>query len=58
MFEEIVGSSPPLLAALSRVEKVAATDSTVLINGGNRDGEGPYREGIHNRSPRADRGFG
>jgi formate hydrogenlyase transcriptional activator len=40
MFEEIVGSSPPLLAALSRVEKVAATNSTVLITG--ETGTGKY----------------
>ena len=33
MFEEIVGTSPALQAALSRVVKVAATDSTVLITG-------------------------
>src|SRR5258707_9815345 len=33
MFEEIVGSSPALQAVLSRVAKVAPTDSTVLITG-------------------------
>jgi len=33
MFEEIVGTSAALQAALSRVVKVAATDSTVLITG-------------------------
>ena len=30
MFEEIVGTSPPLKAVLSRIAKVAPTDSTVL----------------------------
>ena len=33
IFEEIVGISPALQAALSRVVKVAATDSTVLVTG-------------------------
>jgi transcriptional regulator with PAS, ATPase and Fis domain len=33
MFEEIVGTSPALQAVLSRLIKVAATDSTVLITG-------------------------
>src|SRR6266404_5210129 len=33
MFEEIVGISPALHAVLSRVSKVAPTDSTVLITG-------------------------
>src|ERR1700691_3236441 len=32
-FEEIVGNSPALLAALRKVEQVAPTDSTVLIYG-------------------------
>jgi transcriptional regulator with GAF, ATPase, and Fis domain len=31
MFEEIVGTSPALHAVFSRMIKVAATDSTVLI---------------------------
>src|SRR5450432_2631119 len=33
MFEEIVGSAPGLAAVLSRVSKVASSDSTVLITG-------------------------
>ena len=33
MFEEIVGASKPLKAALSRIAKVAPTDSTVFITG-------------------------
>jgi len=31
-WEEIVGSSPALRRVLTQVEKVAATDSTVLIS--------------------------
>jgi PAS domain S-box-containing protein len=33
MFEEIVGSSPPLRTVLAHLSKVAPTDSTVLISG-------------------------
>jgi transcriptional regulator of aromatic amino acid metabolism len=33
MFEEIVGTSPPLQTVLSRIAKVAPTDSTILITG-------------------------
>src|SRR5713226_4929127 len=33
MFEEIVGTSPALQAVLSRISKVAPSDSTVLITG-------------------------
>src|SRR5262249_28981998 len=33
MFEEIVGASAPLKSVLSRVARVAPTDSTVLISG-------------------------
>jgi len=40
MFEEIVGSSPALKTVLSSIVKVAPTDSTVLITGGNRNREG------------------
>jgi hypothetical protein len=43
MFEEIVGSSPPLRAVLSDLSKVAPTDSTVLITGENRHGQGAHR---------------
>jgi len=43
MFEEIVGASPPLRTVLSQVSKVAPTDSTVLITGANRHGQGAYR---------------
>jgi len=33
MFEEIVGTSPPLQRVLSLVSKVAPTDATVLVTG-------------------------
>ena len=57
MFEEIVGSSPPLMAVLSRVEKVARTDSTVLITGETGTGKELIARAIHKRSARAARAF-
>ncbi len=57
MFEEIVGTSPPLQAVLSRVSKVAPTDSTVLINGETGTGKELVARAIHRRSKRASRAF-
>jgi transcriptional regulator with GAF, ATPase, and Fis domain len=57
MFEEIVGTSPALQAALSRVVKVAATDSTVLITGETGTGKELVARAIHRRSDRSSRAF-
>jgi len=57
MFEEIVGSSPPLRAVLSDLSKVAPTDSTVLITGETGTGKELIARAIHKRSPRASRAF-
>ncbi len=57
MFEEIVGSSPALQAVLSRVAKVAPTDSTVLINGETGTGKELIARAIHKRSQRSARAF-
>src|SRR5688572_1336030 len=53
MFGEIVGSSSALGVVLSRVEKVAATDTTVLILGETGSGKELIARAIHQRSPRA-----
>jgi formate hydrogenlyase transcriptional activator len=55
MFEEIVGSSKPLRRMLSHLEKVAATESTVLITGETGTGKELVARAIHRRSRRADR---
>jgi formate hydrogenlyase transcriptional activator len=55
MLEEIVGSSPALRRVLTQVEKVAATDSTVLILGETGTGKELIARAIHNRSARASR---
>jgi PAS domain S-box-containing protein len=53
MFEEIVGSSPALAAVLSRVAKVARTESTVLISGETGTGKELVARAIHRRSARS-----
>ena len=57
MFEEIVGASPALTAVLSRVSKVASSDSTVLISGETGTGKELVARAIHRRSRRALRAF-
>jgi formate hydrogenlyase transcriptional activator len=57
MFEEIVGSSQSLRKVLKAVEKVAATDSTVLILGETGTGKELVARAIHKRSPRSARAF-
>jgi transcriptional regulator with GAF, ATPase, and Fis domain len=57
MFEEIVGSSPALQVVLSRVAKVAPTDSTVLITGETGTGKELIARAVHKRSQRASRAF-
>jgi transcriptional regulator with PAS, ATPase and Fis domain len=57
MFEEIVGASTALRAVLSRVSKVAPTDSTVLLTGETGTGKELIARAIHKRSQRSSRAF-
>ncbi|MFL5831990.1 MAG: sigma 54-interacting transcriptional regulator [Solirubrobacteraceae bacterium] len=57
MFEEIVGTSPALTAVLSRVSKVAGSDSTVLITGETGTGKELVARAIHRLSRRGPRAF-
>src|SRR5437588_9753122 len=57
MFEEIVGTSPALQALLSRVSKVAPSDSTVLITCETGTGKELVARAIHRRSHRSSRAF-
>src|SRR6266478_3755776 len=57
MSEEIVGSSRPLRRVLAQVDKVAPTDSTVLIFGETGTGKELIARAIHKRSKRAERAF-
>src|ERR1700730_2015787 len=53
MFEEIVGTSRPLKAVLSRIAKVAPTASTVLITGETGTGKELIARAVHKRSRRS-----
>ncbi len=57
MCEEIVGSSEVLRRVLAHVERVAATDSTVLITGETGTGKELVARAIHKRSRRSERAF-
>ena len=57
MFEEIVGSSAALKVVLSRIAKVAPTDSTVLITGETGTGKELIARAVHRRSNRSGRPF-
>jgi PAS domain-containing protein len=57
MFEEIVGSSPALQTVLSKILKVAPTDSTVLVRGETGTGKELIARAIHKRSQRSSRAF-
>jgi PAS domain S-box-containing protein len=57
MFEEIVGTSPALQPVITRIAKVARTDSTVLITGETGTGKELVARAIHRRSARGSRTF-
>src|SRR5258707_682719 len=57
MFEEIVGTSSALQAVLSRLMKVAPTDSSVLVSGETGTGKELVARAIHKRSRRSQRAF-
>jgi formate hydrogenlyase transcriptional activator len=54
-FEQIIGNSPALESVLEKVERVAPTDSTVLIQGETGTGKELIAHAIHNVSPRCAR---
>ena len=56
-FEQIIGSSPVLEWVLEQVERVATTDSTVLIHGETGTGKELIARAIHNISSRCGRSF-
>jgi PAS domain S-box-containing protein len=57
MFDEIVGTSAPLKEVLSRISKVAPTDSSVLITGETGTGKELVARAIHRRSRRSSHAF-
>src|ERR1700681_2787744 len=56
-FEQIIGNSPALEAVLEQLERVAPTDSTVLIQGETGTGKELIAHAIHNISARCGRAF-
>ncbi len=56
-FEQIIGSSPALESVLEQVERVAPTDSTVLVQGETGTGKELIARAIHNLSSRCGRPF-
>jgi formate hydrogenlyase transcriptional activator len=56
-FEQIIGKSPALESVLEQVERVAPTDSTVLIQGETGTGKELIARAIHNLSSRCGRPF-
>jgi formate hydrogenlyase transcriptional activator len=56
-FEQLVGSSSALELVLEQVERVAPTDSTVLIQGETGTGKELIARAIHNLSSRCGRSF-
>jgi formate hydrogenlyase transcriptional activator len=57
MFEEIVGSCEPMRRVLKQVEKVAPSDSTVLVLGETGTGKELIARALHKRSNRSGRAF-
>jgi formate hydrogenlyase transcriptional activator len=56
-FEQVIGSSPALESVLEQVERVAPTDSTVLVQGETGTGKELIAHAIHNLSARCGRPF-
>lgn len=56
-FDEIIGSAPSMQSILKRIEKVAATNSSVLIRGESGTGKELIARAIHYHSPRKEKPF-
>jgi transcriptional regulator with GAF, ATPase, and Fis domain len=56
-FEQVIGNSPALESVLGQVERVAPTDSTVLIQGETGTGKELIAHAIHSLSSRCGRAF-
>ncbi len=56
-FDNIIGKSQPILNVLNMIEKVADTDSTILITGESGTGKELIAKAIHYNSSRNDKAF-
>ena len=56
-FDRIIGTSPAITAAIKLAQRVAATDTTVLLLGETGTGKEVFAEAIHQSSPRSSKPF-
>ena len=56
-FEDIIGASPAIVAAVDRARKFAPSSQPVLIQGETGTGKELFAQSIHNASPRCDQPF-
>lgn len=56
-FESIIGNSPVIQQAILLAQKVAQTDTTVLLLGETGTGKEVFAQAIHHESPRRDKPF-
>ena len=56
-FEGVVGNSPQMHEVVSRLQRIAPTDATVLIQGDTGTGKELIAQAIHQNSPRKNRPF-
>jgi transcriptional regulator with GAF, ATPase, and Fis domain len=56
-FDDIIGESPALRAALARVHEVAPTDASVVLVGETGTGKELFARAVHSRSTRRNRPF-
>jgi two-component system response regulator HydG len=56
-FEGVIGNSPQMLAVVDRLQRIAPTDVTVLIEGETGTGKELVAKAIHQNSPRKKRPF-
>ncbi len=56
-FDNIIGESESLMHSLYRIEQVAQTDSTVLLEGETGTGKELFAAAIHNKSKREDKPY-
>lgn len=56
-FQDIIGQSDKMLNLFEMVDKIASSDSTIIINGETGTGKGLIAKAIHQNSDRADKPF-
>ncbi len=57
LFQEIIGSSPPIQQVLDLINRVAKEESMILLEGESGTGKELVARAIHRKSPRADKPF-